>query len=103
MLGRGARYRLGVTAVELPLLQRQAYVDGAWVDADSGETFPVVNPATGEVVADVPRMGAAESRRALAAAERALPAWKARTAKDRAGVLRRLLATQLPAAANDRG
>ena len=66
-------YRCLVTAVELPLLQRQAYVDGAWVDADSGETFPVVNPATGETVADVPRMGAAETRRALAAAERALP------------------------------
>ena len=83
-------YGSRVTAVELPLLQRQAYVDGKWVDADSGETFPVVNPATGEVVADVPRMGAAETRRALAAAERALPAWKARTAKDRARVLRRL-------------
>ena len=83
-------YRCLVTAVELPLLQRQAYVDGAWVDADSGETFPVVNPATGETVADVPRMGAAETRRALAAAERALPAWKSRTAKDRARVLRRL-------------
>ena len=79
-----------VTAVELPLLQRQAYVDGTWVDADSGETFPVVNPATGEVIAEVPRMGAAETRRALAAAERALPDWKARTAKDRARVLRRL-------------
>ena len=79
-----------MTAVELPLLQRQAYVDGKWVDADSGETFPVLNPATGEVVADVPRMGAAETRRALAAAERALPEWKARTAKDRARVLRRL-------------
>ncbi len=79
-----------VTAVELPLLQRQAYVDGTWVDADSGETFPVLNPATGEVVAEVPRMGAAETRRALAAAERALPEWKARTAKDRARVLRRL-------------
>jgi len=79
-----------VTAVELPLLQRQAYVDGAWVDADSGETFPVVNPATGETVAEVPRMGASETRRALAAAERALPEWKARTAKDRARVLRRL-------------
>ena len=79
-----------MTAVEIPLLRRQAYVDGAWVDADSGDTFPVTNPATGEVVAEVPRMGAAETRRALAAAERALPAWKARTAKDRARVLRRL-------------
>jgi succinate-semialdehyde dehydrogenase/glutarate-semialdehyde dehydrogenase len=81
---------LAVTAVELPLLQRQAYVDGKWVDADSGETFPVVNPATGEVIAEVPRMGAAETRRALGAAERALPAWKHRRAKDRARVLRRL-------------
>jgi succinate-semialdehyde dehydrogenase / glutarate-semialdehyde dehydrogenase len=79
-----------VTAVEVPLLRRQAYVDGAWVDADSGETFAVVNPATGETVAEVPRMGAAETGRALAAAERALPAWKAGTAKDRARVLRRL-------------
>jgi len=79
-----------VTAVEVPLLRRQAYVDGAWADADSGETFAVVNPATGETVAEVPRMGAEETRRALAAAGRALPAWKARTAKDRARVLRRL-------------
>ncbi len=79
-----------MTAVELPLLQRQAYVDGKWVDADSGETFPVFNPATGEVVAEVPRMGATETRRALAAAERALPGWKATTAKDRARVLRAL-------------
>jgi succinate-semialdehyde dehydrogenase / glutarate-semialdehyde dehydrogenase len=79
-----------VTAVELPLLQRQAYLDGAWVDADSGETFAVVNPATGETIADVPRLGAAETGRALVAAERALPEWKARAAKDRARVLRRL-------------
>jgi len=79
-----------VTAVEPALLYRQAYVDGAWADADSGETFPVTNPATGEVVAEVPRMGAAETRRALAAAERALPEWRHRTAKSRATVLRRL-------------
>ena len=79
-----------MTAVEVPLLRRQAYVDGSWVDADSGETFPVVNPATGETLADVPRMGAEETRRALDAAERALPEWKARTAKERARVLRRL-------------
>jgi succinate-semialdehyde dehydrogenase/glutarate-semialdehyde dehydrogenase len=79
-----------VTVVEVPLLRRQAYVDGAWVDADSGETFHVVNPATGESIAEVPRMGAAETQRALAAAEAALPTWKARTAKDRARVLRRL-------------
>ena len=79
-----------VTVVEPALLRRQAFVDGAWVDADSGETFAVTNPATGETVADVPRMGAAETRRALAAAERALPAWKSRPAKERARILRRL-------------
>ena len=79
-----------MTAVEVPLLRRQAYVDGQWVDADSGETFPVTNPATGDVLAEVPRMGAAETRRALAAAERALPTWKHATAKERARVLRRL-------------
>ena len=79
-----------MTAVEPALLQRQAFVDGKWVDADSGETFPVLDPATGETVAEVPRMGAAETRRALAAAERALPAWKSATAKERARVLRRL-------------
>jgi succinate-semialdehyde dehydrogenase / glutarate-semialdehyde dehydrogenase len=79
-----------MTAVEPALLQRQAYVAGKWVDADSGETFPVLDPATGETVAEVPRMGAAETRRALAAAEDALPAWKSRAAKERARVLRRL-------------
>jgi len=79
-----------VTALETDLLKTQAFVDGAWVDADSGETFPVLDPASGEVVATVPRMGAAETRRAIEAAQRALPAWKQRTAKERARVLRRL-------------
>ena len=72
------------------LLRDQAYLDGAWVGADSGATFPVHDPATGLVIAEVPRMGAAETRRAIAAAHRALPAWKHRTAKDRAQILRRL-------------
>src|SRR5438093_10765440 len=62
-----------MTVVELPLLRRQGYVDGRWIDADSGDTFPVTNPATGEVLADVPRMGSSETRRALEAAQRALP------------------------------
>jgi succinate-semialdehyde dehydrogenase/glutarate-semialdehyde dehydrogenase len=79
-----------MTMVENDLLRRQAYVDGRWVDADSGETFSVFDPATGATVAEVPRMGAAETRRALEAAAGALPAWRARTAKDRARVLRRL-------------
>ena len=79
-----------MTALETDLLRDRAYVDGAWVDADSGATFPVVDPATGATIANVPRMGAAETRRAIEAAQRALPAWKHRTAKDRARILRRL-------------
>ena len=71
------------------LLAQQAYVDGAWIDADSGATFAVTNPATGETIANVPRCGVEETRRAIAAAERALPAWRARPAKERALVLRR--------------
>jgi succinate-semialdehyde dehydrogenase / glutarate-semialdehyde dehydrogenase len=72
------------------LIRQQAYVDGRWINADSGETFPVLDPATGETLATVPRVGAAETRRALEAAHRALPEWRARTAKERARVLRRL-------------
>jgi len=59
------------------------------VESDSGETFPVVDPATGETLAEIPRMGAAETRRAIARAEDALPAWRSRIAKDRARILRR--------------
>jgi succinate-semialdehyde dehydrogenase/glutarate-semialdehyde dehydrogenase len=68
-----------------------ATVDQPLLDiaSDSGETFPVENPATGETIADVPRMGAAETRRALARAEEALPAWRSMLAKDRARILRR--------------
>jgi succinate-semialdehyde dehydrogenase / glutarate-semialdehyde dehydrogenase len=79
-----------VTVAELPLLRRQAYLDGRWVDSDSGQTFPVTNPATGDVITEVPRLGAEETRRAIVAAERAYPAWRSRTAKDRASILRRL-------------
>jgi succinate-semialdehyde dehydrogenase/glutarate-semialdehyde dehydrogenase len=79
-----------VTVVENDLLRHQAFVDGRWLDADSGETFEVVDPATGKTIAEVPRMGAAETRRALDAAATALPAWRSRPAKDRARVLRRL-------------
>jgi succinate-semialdehyde dehydrogenase/glutarate-semialdehyde dehydrogenase len=74
---------------EADLLRSQAYIDGVWSDADSGETFEVLNPATGELLAEVPRCGAAETRRAIEAAEAAQPAWRARTAKERADVLRR--------------
>ena len=72
------------------LLRTQAYIDGQWTDADSGETFAVTNPATGATVAEVARCGQAETRRAIAAAERAQKDWARRTAKERAVLLRRL-------------
>jgi len=50
------------------LLRQQAYIDGAWIDADNGETVAVLNPATGEQLATVPHMGAEETRRAIEAA-----------------------------------
>ena len=78
-----------MAVVETELLQRQAYIDGRWADSDSGATFAVVNPATGETIADVPRMGAAETRRAIEAAQRALPEWRRRTAKERGAILKR--------------
>ncbi|WP_079435172.1 NAD-dependent succinate-semialdehyde dehydrogenase [Zoogloea sp. LCSB751] len=71
------------------LLRRQAFIDGEWVAAAGGETHPVVNPSTGAEIARVPDMGADETQRAIDAAARALPAWRARSAKDRAGLLRR--------------
>jgi succinate-semialdehyde dehydrogenase/glutarate-semialdehyde dehydrogenase len=79
-----------MTAVEPQLLRRQAHVGGAWIDADSGATFPVVDPATGETLADVPRLGAAETRRAIEAAQAAQPGWSALPAKERARLLRAL-------------
>jgi succinate-semialdehyde dehydrogenase/glutarate-semialdehyde dehydrogenase len=71
------------------LLREQAYVDGTWVGADGGATHEVLNPATGERLGTIPDMGAAETRRAIEAASRAFPPWAARTAKERAVILRR--------------
>jgi succinate-semialdehyde dehydrogenase/glutarate-semialdehyde dehydrogenase len=77
-------------ALEDPKLFRQAcYVDGAWVNARSNATINVDNPATGDVVGTVPKFGAAETRDAIEAANRALPVWRKKTAKERAVVLRR--------------
>lgn len=71
------------------LLRQQAHLNGKWCDADDGTTVPVTNPATGEQIGTVPRMGAAETRRAIEAADAAWPAWRKRTAKDRSAVLRK--------------
>jgi succinate-semialdehyde dehydrogenase/glutarate-semialdehyde dehydrogenase len=75
--------------LELRLLFDRAYVGGQWIDAEAGETFPVVDPATGEELARVPRMGASETRAAIAAAQKAYPAWRATVAKERAQMMRR--------------
>jgi len=71
------------------LLRQQCYIDGQWLDARSGGTRPVTNPATGAVIGTVPFMGADETRAAIEAAAAAFPAWAARTAKDRSTLLRR--------------
>jgi succinate-semialdehyde dehydrogenase/glutarate-semialdehyde dehydrogenase len=71
------------------LLRQQAYINGVWSDADNGETHPVTNPATGEQIGTVPRMGAAETKRAIDAANAAWPAWRKKTAKERAAILRK--------------
>ena len=71
------------------LFRQQAYIDGAWVNADNNQTFAVTNPANGDVLGAVPEMGRAETARAIAAAEAALPAWRAKTAKERAGILKK--------------
>ncbi|HBO13257.1 MAG TPA: succinate-semialdehyde dehydrogenase (NADP(+)), partial [Halieaceae bacterium] len=70
------------------LLKTGALVDGAWIDADDGARLPVSNPATGETVAEVAKVGAAETRRAVEAAERAMVDWRRRPAKERAKLLR---------------
>ncbi len=74
---------------DITLLKTQAYIDGQWRDADAGAVFAVANPATGDAVASVANCGRSETRAAIAAAARALPEWRARTASDRAACLQR--------------
>jgi succinate-semialdehyde dehydrogenase/glutarate-semialdehyde dehydrogenase len=71
------------------LLRHQCLLDGAWCDAHDGATIDVVNPATGASLGTVPRMGAMDTRRAIEAANRAWPAWRKKTAKERAAILRK--------------
>ncbi|MFB2651972.1 NADP-dependent succinate-semialdehyde dehydrogenase [Shewanella seohaensis] len=71
------------------LLRQQCYINGQWCDAQSKETVAIANPATGAVIASVPVMGQAETQAAITAAEAALPAWRALTAKERGAKLRR--------------
>jgi succinate-semialdehyde dehydrogenase/glutarate-semialdehyde dehydrogenase len=78
-----------MTLNDLQLLREQAYVNGQWIDADDGTRFAVTNPADGEVIAHVSSLGQAETSRAIAAAQAALPAWRGKTAKERSNVLRK--------------
>ena len=84
--------RAGLPAIALKdpkLFREQCYIDGQWVNADSNDSIPVTNPANGEVLGSIPDMGAAETRRAIDAANAAWPAWRAKTAKERHAILLR--------------
>ena len=74
---------------DIGIFHQQCFIDGGWLDADSGESIVIRNPATGETLGTVPKMGAAETRRAIDAANAALPGWRAKTAGERAKLLRR--------------
>ena len=73
----------------MELFRQQAYIGGRWCEADNGTDFQVTNPATGELLGQVPDMGAAETRRAIEAAKAAWPGWRRKTAKERANLLRK--------------
>ena len=79
----------GVALQDSRLFRQASYVDGAWLESSAGGVLEVDNPATGDIVGTVPRLGQAETRRAIDAAARAFPAWRKTTAKARAVVLRR--------------
>ncbi len=70
------------------LFRQQCYVDGAWIDATDGDSFEVTNPADNSIIGTVPRLGQDQTRAAIEAANRAYPAWRAKTAKERAAIMR---------------
>jgi len=74
---------------DMALFREQAFVGGRWEGAANGQVKKVSNPATGQLIGTVPNLGAAETRRAIEAADKALPDWRARTAKERAQILRK--------------
>ena len=78
-----------VSLSDMKLFRQAAYIDGAWVDARAGAAIDVDNPATGDVIGVVPKLGAAETRSAISAASSALPEWRKETAKERAAFMRR--------------
>ena len=83
------------TLKDRSLFREANYIDGAWLEADTGRSISVTNPATGAAIGRVPSLGAKETARAIAAAKRAQPAWRALTAQERAVKLRRLFALMM--------
>ncbi|HSC97291.1 MAG TPA: NAD-dependent succinate-semialdehyde dehydrogenase [Casimicrobiaceae bacterium] len=81
--------RSPLTLKDPSLLRQQCYVDGKWTSADNAGSMPVVNPATGAPIGTAPVFHAVETERAIAAASRAFPAWRAKTAKERSNILRK--------------
>ena len=94
-----------ITLSDPGLLRGQAYINGAWVDADSGLKFPVLNPADGSLLGHVADCGSEETKRAIDAAHAAWPIWRDKTAKERAAILRKwfelIMAAQEDLAATD--
>ena len=80
---------MNIQLADLSLLKNKAFINGAWVDGEQGESFPVYNPATGEQIECVASVGKAEARRAIESAEQAMVGWRALTAKQRSLILRR--------------
>ena len=79
----------GVQLSDAKLFRQSCYVDGQWIEAKAGGVINVDNPATGEIIGTVPRLGTSETREAIEAANRAWPAWRKKTAKERAAALRK--------------
>ena len=80
----------GLSLNDPSLFRQQCYVGGSWIDADNDETIDVTNPATGEVLGTIPKLGTGETRRAIAAAHEAFPKWRGLLAKERSALLRGL-------------
>ena len=80
---------VNIPVTDKSLVKTNAYINGQWVDSDSGDTLAVTNPATGEVIAHVASCGTAETRRAIEAAQLAQIEWRQRSIKERSAILRR--------------
>lgn len=78
-----------ITLQDPKLFRQKCYIDGAWTDANGGAVLTVTNPANQQVLGTIPKMGAVETRRAIEAAQRALPAWRGKTAQERSNILRK--------------